>query len=128
MNNKLFGILPTPPSLQARSRVYDLKSRLDWGEPALTIVDVRDRQEFNVKHIMGAVWMAPGDVVAQALSSLELDRDLYVYGETDEETAIAVTQLRDAGFLNVSELRGGLAAWKAVGYPIEAITDTATFS
>lgn len=118
--SNLFG-LPTPPPLQTRSRVYDLKERLDWGEPALTIIDVRDRALFNHSHIMGAIPMPMDELVDRVLASLEIARDIYVYGETDEETTIAAAKLRQAGYKNVSELRGGLAAWKAVGYPIEAI-------
>lgn len=117
---KFFGI-PTPAPLQAKSRVYDLKERLDWGDPALTIIDVRDRSLFNQNHIMGAIPMPMDELVDRALTSLELDRDIYVYGETDEETAVAAALLREAGYRNVSELRGGHAAWKAVGYPVEAI-------
>ncbi|NJN56422.1 MAG: rhodanese-like domain-containing protein [Leptolyngbyaceae cyanobacterium SL_5_9] len=117
---KLFGILPTPPPLKAQSRVYDLKARLDWGEPALTILDVRDRTQFNSHHIMGAVCMPIQELTSRALTSLELDRDIYVYGETDDETVEAATQLRQVGYKNISELRGGVAAWKAVGYPVES--------
>jgi len=115
-----FGILPTPPALKSQSRVYDLKSRLDWGEPALTIVDVRDRTQFNSHHIMGAVCMPLHELAHRALTSLELDRDIYIYGETDDETVEAAAQLRQIGYKNISELRGGVAAWKAVGYPIES--------
>lgn len=122
--SRFFGILPSPPALQAQSRVHDLKARLDWGEPALTIIDVRDRAQFNSAHIMGAVLMPADQLVELALMSLEVDRDLYVYGETDDETAVAATMLRQAGYLNVSEIRGGFAAWKAVGYPIEAIASS----
>ena len=117
---KFFGI-PTPAPLQANSRVYDLKERLDWGDPALTIIDVRDRSLFNESHIMGAIPMPMHELVDRALISLELDRDIYVYGETDEETAVAAAKLREAGYQKVSELRGGHAAWKAVGYPVETI-------
>jgi rhodanese-related sulfurtransferase len=119
--SRFFGIFPTPPPLQVKSRVQDLKARLDWGEPALTILDVRDRLEFNISHITGALSMPMNELVTRALMSLELDRDLYVYGETDEETAEAASLLRQTGYLNVSELRGGVAAWKAVGYPVESI-------
>jgi rhodanese-related sulfurtransferase len=118
--HRLFGI-PTPAPLQPKSRVQDLKIRLDWGEPALTILDVRDRAQFNTSHIMGALSMPAAELVNRALSSLELDRDLYVYGETDDETLEAARRLRAAGFKHVSELRGGVAAWKAVGYPVESI-------
>lgn len=125
MMGRFFGIFPSPAPLQTRSRVQDLKARLDWGEPALTIIDARDRAQFNIRHIRGALSMPMEWLVDRALSSLELDRDLYVYGETDDETAIAAACLREAGYTQVSELRGGLSAWKAMGYPIEAISFTA---
>lgn len=117
---RFLRMIPVPPKLQSRSRVYDLKSRLDWGEPALTIIDARDRTEFNQGHVLGAISIPMQELVNRALTSLELDRDIYVYGDTDDETAIAATHLRDAGYFNVSELRGGVAAWKAVGYPVES--------
>lgn len=119
------GIIPAPPPLTARSRVCDLKARLDWGDPALTIVDVRDRGEFDFRHILGAIPMPLDELVDRALHNLEITRDIYVYGETDEETAEAAAKLRRAGYYNVSELRGGVAAWKAVGYPVETIFQTA---
>ena len=122
---KLLGIIPTPPPLRAQSRVYDLKARLDWGDPALTIIDVRDRSEFNFSHILGAIPMPLNELKDRVLSSLELSRDIYIYGETDEETAEAAVNLRAAGYQNVSELRGGVAAWKAVGYPVESIFQSA---
>lgn len=118
-NPMLFGILPTPPPLRSRSRVYDLKSRLDWGEPALTIIDIRERQEFYFSHVMGAVSMPLSELVVRASAALELDRDIYLCSDTDEDTAVAAAQLRQAGFRNVSELQGGLPAWKAMGYPVE---------
>jgi rhodanese-related sulfurtransferase len=122
----LWGIIPTPPPLRAQSRVYDLKARLDWGDPALTIIDTRDRSEFKCSHILGAIPMPLNELVERAPCSLEITRDIYIYGETDEETAEAATKLRAAGYQNVSELRGGVAAWKAVGYPIESIQTART--
>lgn len=111
--------LPIPPPLQPKSRPYELKTRLDWGEPALTIIDVRDRASFHSSHIQGAVSMPQPELVSLASGSLVLDRDIYIYSDTDEETAVAAQELRQAGFSKVSELRGGLAAWKAFGYPVE---------
>lgn len=112
-------MIPIPEPLKAKSQVNDLKKRLDWGEPALTIIDVRDREAFNTNHILGAISMPMTGLVGQATNNLEFVRDIYVYGETDTETEAAAAQLRQAGFENVAELIGGLAAWKAAGYPIE---------
>lgn len=108
------------PQHPQKARVYDLKTRLDWGEPALTILDVRDRQQFNQEHIMGAISMPAERLSSQAVG-LEASRDIYVYGETDDETAVAAELLRQLGYGRVAELRGGLAAWKAVGYPSESV-------
>jgi rhodanese-related sulfurtransferase len=117
---QFLGMIPTPPPFKAKSLVFELKSRLDWGEPALTIIDARDRTEFNFRHILGAIAMPLPELVTRAKSSLENSRDIYIYGETDEETAQAAALLRDAGFENVSELRGGVAAWRALDYPVSS--------
>ncbi len=114
-----FSIIPIPAPLKSQSLVNDLKERLDWGEPALTIIDIRDRGAFNISHISGAISLPMNELVNRALINLELDRDLYVYGSNDEQATEAAAQLRAAGYQNVSQLRGGLAAWKANGYPIE---------
>ena len=111
------SIIPEP--LKAQSLVYDLKKRLDWGEPALTIIDIRERDAFNTSHISGAVSLPMNELVNRALNNLELERDLYVYGFTDQQTADAAAQLRTAGYQKVAELRGGLGAWKANSFPIE---------
>lgn len=114
------GLFPQPASFKEKSRVYDLKSRIDWGEPALTIIDVRDRASFNEAHIMGAISFPSEELVERANASLESDRDIYVYSDTDEETADAATRLRKAGFQRVAEVTGGLGAWRAAEYPVES--------
>jgi rhodanese-related sulfurtransferase len=110
-----------PEPIQDRSNVGALKGRLDWGEPALTIVDVRNRIAFNTGHIMGAIPMPISELVVRARASLELVRDIYVYGETDAQTAEAASQLREAGYQNIAELVGGLAAWKMAKYPVDGV-------
>jgi rhodanese-related sulfurtransferase len=125
MNNKLVdGIIPGQPPIDPQSDVHVLKSRLEWGEPAFTILDVRDRMTYNQGHIMGAMSMALDELVDRATPSLAKSRDIYVYGANDEETAQAAQMLRSAGFEHVSHLRGGLAAWKAVGGPTEGVVES----
>lgn len=97
----------------------DVKSRLDWGEPALTIIDVRDRQAFNDERIMGAVSLPPDILVERAKQSMSPERDIFVYGESDQDTSAAAIQLQEAGFQKVSVLKGGLPAWKAINGAIE---------
>lgn len=107
------NVTPTPPGLKAESSAHDLKARLEWGEPALTILDVRDRETFNKGHIMGAMPM-PIDKLVETAKTIDSVRDIYVYGASDADTAQAATKLRDAGFRNVAQLKGGLEGWKAI--------------
>lgn len=117
-----FQFIIIPEAIQNRSNVESLKNRLDWGEPALTIVDVRDRNAFNMSHITGAIAMPMQELVTQAQASLEFIRDIYVYGETEKQTAEAASNLRAAGYQHIAELVGGLAAWKRAKYPIDGFS------
>ncbi len=118
-NHIIILMIPIPAPLKSQSNVSDLKKRLDWGEPALTIIDVRSREAFNISHVTGATSIPMDELVDKALVNFELVRDIYVYGTTDRETALAAKELKAAGYQNVAELVGGLQAWKAAGYPVE---------
>ncbi|MGC1306350.1 MAG: rhodanese-like domain-containing protein [Phormidesmis sp.] len=110
---------PVPTKFEASTSPSDLKKRLDWGEPALSILDVRDRESFNEERITGAMPMPVSDLIESAKTSFEPERDLFVYGDSDAATAEAASQLYAAGFKKVSAIEGGLEAWKAIGGPIE---------
>ena len=110
---------PAPATFEHVSSASDLKARLDWGEPALTIIDVRDRESFNDERIMGAISLPIDELTERAGQTLEKDRDIYVYGAGDEATAGAATQLYSAGFERIAAIEGGLAAWKSANGPTE---------
>jgi rhodanese-related sulfurtransferase len=126
VNNLVGGIIPPQPPIQGQSDAHVVKSRLEWGEPAFTILDVRDRNTFNEGHIMGAMPMPIDELVKRAVPSLDKSRDIYVYAANEEEAAQAAQQLRSNGFEHVSQLIGGLAAWKAIGGPTEGIVESKT--
>ncbi len=126
-DNPIENIIPNqPPVDQKKSDAHVLKSRLEWGEPAFTILDVRDRPTYNEGHIMGALSMPMDGLGNTATESLAKSRDIYVYGASDADTTQAAQALRSKGFENVSELKGGLAAWKAIGGPTEGIVESRT--
>lgn len=125
-NNLVGGVIPPQPPIEPQSDVHVLKSRLEWGEPAFTILDVRDRQTYNEGHIMGSMPMPINQLAERAVPSLAKSRDIYVYGSNDEESGQAAQILRSAGFEHVSQLKGGLAAWKAIGGPTEGIVESRT--
>jgi rhodanese-related sulfurtransferase len=101
--------------------VHDLKSRLEWGQPAFTIIDVRDRHTYNDGHITGAIPISLEDLVQRAKSALHTKRHIYIYGDNDEQSTHAAQLLREAGFTDVAEIEGGFTAWKTAGGATEGI-------
>lgn len=114
MENTLLG------AFASHSDAHDVKSRLQWGQPGFTIVDVRDRPTYNHGHISGAIPIPLNDLTKRA-SSLAKNREIYIYGENDEQSVRAAQTLKEAGFTHVSTLTGGLAAWEAAGGAVEGV-------
>lgn len=111
--------VPIPPEFHEQASVHELKSRLDWGEPALTILDVRSLQAFRQKRILGSVSVPLEALRQRTRLNLEASRDLYVYGETDAQTDEATQALRQSGYQRVAALQGGLSAWESAGVSTE---------
>ena len=116
---KLGEATPVATNLDKIVSPEDVKSRLNWGEPALTILDTRDRSEYNQERITGAMLISSNELAERVRQSLSSEREIYIYGDSDEATATAFTQFQDAGFSNVHAIEGGLSAWKAAGGPTE---------
>ncbi|MDB9524737.1 rhodanese-like domain-containing protein [Oscillatoria sp. CS-180] len=108
-------VSPAPVTFDRISSASDVKARLDWGEPAFTIIDVRDRQSFNQERIQGAIFYAADQWIEQVSQTLEANRDIYVYGASEEDAIRAAFQLDESGFQKVAVMEGGLSAWKAIG-------------
>ncbi len=127
MDNKILdNIIPSQPHIEPTADVHVLKARLEWGEPAFTILDVRDRSTYNNGHIMGSMPMPLEQLQERAQASLDLHRDIYIYGDSEAKTTEAAQILRTAGFVHVSELKGGFEAWKAIGGPTEGVVESMT--
>ncbi|MBW4555796.1 MAG: rhodanese-like domain-containing protein [Trichormus sp. ATA11-4-KO1] len=101
--------------------VHDLKFRLEWGQPAFTIIDVRDRHTYNRGHITGSIQIPLDELVKRAKLFLHIERQIYIYGDNDAQATHAAQKLREAGFTNATEIKGGLTAWKTVGGATEGI-------
>jgi rhodanese-related sulfurtransferase len=119
IKSKLPDITPTPPGFHSVATAHELKSRLNFGEPALTILDLRDREAYNACRILGAMQLSMEGIQNGESPSVAQNRDIYLYGDSDEMTATAAERLRSMGFSHVAQLQGGLDAWNSIGGAIE---------
>ena len=94
----------------------ELKQRLQKHE-ALTLVDVREREEFVQGHIPAATFIPRGYLELQ-IEQHQMDRDkpLVVYCAGGVRSALAARNLKEMGYTNVISLIGGFNGWKNAGF------------
>lgn len=100
----------------------ELKQRLDSGN-GLTVVDVRERDEFVQGHIPDAIFIPRGYLELQ-IEQHQPDRDkpLVIYCAGGVRSALAARNLKDMGYANVISLIGGFNGWKNAGLPFKVPT------
>jgi rhodanese-related sulfurtransferase len=91
------------------------------------LYDVRQPLDFlaHLEIIPGAVRIAPKDI-ADRTASFSRDQNSVIYctGGDDETSRMVLGKARALNFTRVKILKGGLEAWKAKGYPVEAYTES----
>jgi adenylyltransferase/sulfurtransferase len=87
----------------------ELKQRLDRGD-ALTLVDVREPNEFQINRIPGAKLIPLGEV-PRRYRELDAEDEIVVSCKVGARSARAADFLRSVGFKRVLNLHGGIVEW-----------------
>jgi len=81
------------------------------------LLDVREQSEWDAGHIEGAV-LIPLDQLATRMSEVPKDKTVLVICRSGNRSAQARDQLRNAGYIQVTSIDGGMNAWIQAGYPV----------
>jgi rhodanese-related sulfurtransferase len=80
------------------------------------LVDVRTPGEYSAGHIEKAINAdIYTDAFRQRIAQLDKNKPVLVYCASGVRSANAARQLKQAGFTQVYDLRGGFNAWRAAG-------------
>lgn len=84
------------------------------------VLDVREDNEISGGRIGGARHIPLG-VLKQRLGDIERFKEapVVVYCRTGARSAVAASQLVAAGFMDVTNLQGGIQAWQSAGLPVK---------
>lgn len=82
------------------------------------LLDARSPEEYAVSHLPEAHRIDPEAETYPALDSLAADTPIVVYCSVGYRSAGVVQRLRDAGFTDVSNLRGSIFRWANEGRPV----------
>jgi hydroxyacylglutathione hydrolase len=85
--------------------------------PGTLLLDVREPEEYAHGHVPGAVNLPQSDLASQ-LDDLPRDRPLWLVCQAGLRSRRAAQYLRQMGFEQVANTRGGISAWEAAGFPL----------
>ncbi|MGC4089717.1 MAG: molybdopterin-synthase adenylyltransferase MoeB [Polyangiaceae bacterium] len=99
----------------------DLKARLaKRADSPLTLVDVREKDEYRGGYIPGAVHLPRGFLEMQAEQKLpDKNAEIILYCAGGTRSAFAAKSLSELGYTNVLSANPGFVRWKDLRYPVE---------
>ena len=110
--------------------IRQIKQQVEEVDPAevsehlgngVTLVDVRESEEWDRGHIPGAKHV-PRGYLESRIEGAQPDRDarIVLYCASGQRSALAAHTLKDLlGYTNVASMTGGITLWKDRGYKLE---------
>jgi rhodanese-related sulfurtransferase len=95
--------------------VSELQAKLKNKEPVV-LIDVREKKEFEVSHLQGAVHIARASKVMRRYGSYP--GTVVVYCSVGYRSGDMAEQLTKAGMKRVFNLKGSIFQWANRGYPV----------
>lgn len=84
------------------------------AQAAVTVVDVRNRSEYEAGHLPGSLHIPVG-YLEQRLKEIPRDKPLVMQCQSGARSAIATSVMQKLGVTNIENLSGGFLAWQASG-------------
>lgn len=86
----------------------------------VTVVDVREADEFEAGHVPGAKLIPRGLLELRSQEELpDKDARIVVHCALGGRGALAAKTLREMGYTNVANMEGGMKAWGEKGFEVE---------
>ncbi|PID03119.1 rhodanese [Sporosarcina sp. P2] len=86
-----------------------LKDRVN--DQNVQCIDVRTPAEYSGRHIK-KFKNIPLNLLSKQMGTLKKDQEVIVICQSGMRSANAASQLKKAGFVNVTNVRGGMSAWQ----------------
>lgn len=87
------------------------------NEEKIILIDLRDQETFRKGHLLHAINAQVSEFEHNKMDKYK-DKILTLLCENGFQSAQLANKLKKSGFINVSALKGGMAAWKASNLPL----------
>lgn len=88
------------------------------GTHTVTLLDARERKEFDVSHLKNARWVGYDDFNMQRVAGIDKKTPIVIYCSIGYRSEKIGEKLKAAGFSNIRNLYGSIFEWKNQGNPV----------
>lgn len=117
-------------SLNSIAQAVDVNTFEKGISKEVQLLDVRTPEEFNQGHLSNAMlanWNEKDEFIRR-IEALDKGKPVYIYCLSGGRSAAAAAVLREKGFSKVTELKGGINAWKQGDKPLEGVKKVSEIS
>jgi len=93
----------------------ELKQRLG----SVTLVDVREQEEYDESRIEGCKLIPLGEIQARGPQELNKEDEIVIYCAHGVRSLQGLMALKMLGFEKLKSLEGGICAWEDSGFPTQ---------
>jgi rhodanese-related sulfurtransferase len=112
---KIRAKYPAVPQMQPA----ELAQKLVQPQDTPLLLDVRSEAEFKVSHLPNARRVEDADEALKLVEHENKQRPIVAYCSVGYRSSAAVKALREAGFINASNLEGSIFEWANQDRPLE---------
>lgn len=109
------GITPEPekPDMNPDEvTVQEMKRALDDPKSGIKVIDVREKDEYDIAHVKGAQ-LLPMSEINQRFTELDPNQQYYIHCHHGGRSMRVLLFLRERGFKHLKNVKGGIDAWSA---------------
>ena len=85
---------------------------IEQDPESFVILDTREKEEYEVSHLEGAIWVGYDNLQTEEIEKLSKDKPVLVYCSVGYRSERIGEKLQDMGFKEVRNLYGGIFDWK----------------
>jgi len=90
--------------------VQEMKRALDHPDLGISVVDVREQDEFEIAKVEGTT-LVPLSQIEQRFTELDPNQTIYLHCKAGVRSLKALGFLREQGFKYLKSVKGGITAW-----------------
>lgn len=107
---------------EAKLKIREVSPKATMADtsPNLVLLDVRERNEWNLGHLPNAIHIPRGSMETKIEALIPRDKHVVIYCQSGNRSAFAAETLQEMGYEDVASMSRGIVGWLDEGGEVES--------